>query len=50
MELLTIKNCMNDATDIMGEDEFHARVGAERKAAWRLIDQIVKVLRADNSL
>ncbi len=49
MELVTIKNCMNDATDLMGEDEFHARVGAERKDAWRLIEQIVKFLRESSS-
>lgn len=27
----TINNCINDAVDLMGEGEFHARVGVVRQ-------------------
>lgn len=44
-ELVTINNCINDATDLMGEGEFHARVGVERREAWLIVDEIGKMLR-----
>ena len=41
-ELVTINNCINDATDLMSDGEFHARVGVERREAWVLVDEIGK--------
>jgi hypothetical protein len=41
-EVITIGNCVNDAADLLSENEFHARVGVERQQALLINKEIAK--------
>jgi hypothetical protein len=44
-DLGIINNCINDAIDLMVEDQFHARVGVSRQEALALLEVISNALR-----
>jgi hypothetical protein len=41
-ELITISNCVNDAADLLSENDFHARIGIERQQALLINKEIAK--------